>query len=135
VDEGCGWFVLKTLIIVIISKDYVDAVRVERNSKFVINEYSNFSGLCGMRPSEALNTHREAIRKVVESHRASNVRVFGSVVHGDDTEISDLNLLIDPTEDTTLMDIGAIRYELRELLGVSVDVLTPKALPDSFRSN
>ncbi|MPQ68802.1 nucleotidyltransferase, partial [Pseudomonas sp. MWU12-2323] len=30
-------------------------------------------------------------------------------------------------------DIGAIRHELRRLLGVSVDVLTPKALPDKFR--
>jgi hypothetical protein len=32
-----------------------------------------------------------------------------------------------------LLDIGAIRHELHELLGVPVDVLTPKALPDSFR--
>jgi predicted nucleotidyltransferase len=31
------------------------------------------------------------------------------------------------------MDIGAIRYELRNLLGVPVDVLTPKALPIKFR--
>lgn len=88
-----------------------------------------------MKPSEALNAHRAAIRQVVESHRAGNARVFGSVVHGEDTETSDLDLLIDPTKDTTLMDIGAIRYELRKLLGVPVDVLTPKALPDSFRNN
>jgi predicted nucleotidyltransferase len=88
-----------------------------------------------MKPSEALNSHRAAIRRVVESHRASNARVFGSVLHGEDTENSDLDLLIDPTQDTTLMDIGAIRYELRKLLGVPVDVLTPKALPDSFRNN
>ena len=86
-----------------------------------------------MRPSEALNSNREAIRQVVASHRALNARVFGSVLHGDDTETSDLDILIDPTKETTLMDIGAIRYELRVLLGVSVDVLTPKALPDSFR--
>jgi len=88
-----------------------------------------------MKPSEALNTHRVAIRQVVAAHRASNPRVFGSVLHGEDTETSDLDLLIDPTQDTTLMDIGAIRYELRKLLGVPVDVLTPKALPDSFRNN
>lgn len=88
-----------------------------------------------MKPSEALNSHRVAIRRIVESHRASNARVFGSVIRGDDTEISDLDLLIDPTQDTTLMDIGAIRHELRKLLGVPVDVLTPKALPDSFRNN
>ncbi|NOS95590.1 MAG: nucleotidyltransferase family protein [Methylotenera sp.] len=87
-----------------------------------------------MKPSEALNSHREAIRQVVESHHASNARVFGSVVHGDDTETSDLDLLVDPTQETTLLDIGAIRYKLNKLLGVPVDVLTPKALPESFRA-
>ena len=87
-----------------------------------------------MRPSIALQTHREAIRRIALSHRVTNVRVFGSVVHGDDTEGSDLDLLVEPTPETTMMDIGAIRYELKQLLGIPVDVLTPRALPDHFRS-
>lgn len=86
-----------------------------------------------MRPSEALSTHRDAIRRIVEAHRAGNPRVFGSVLHGEDTEGSDLDILIDPTPDTTLFDIGAIRHELLELLGVPVDVLPPKALPEKIR--
>jgi predicted nucleotidyltransferase len=86
-----------------------------------------------MKPSTALHSHRDAIRRIVESHRARNARVFGSVVHGDDTEESDLDLLIDPTPDTTLMDVAAIQVELERLLGVTVDVLTPKALPDKLR--
>ena len=80
-----------------------------------------------------LRINRAAIRRVVEAHRASNVRVFGSVAQGDDTDDSDLDLLIDPSPETTLFDIGAIRHELRALLGVPVDVLTPMALPDSLR--
>lgn len=87
-----------------------------------------------MKPSEALALHRVAIRRVVESHRARNARVFGSVVRGQDADGSDLDLLIDPTPDTTLMDVAAIQVELQGLLGVSVDVLTPRALPDAFRS-
>jgi uncharacterized protein len=87
-----------------------------------------------MKPSLALAVNREAIRRVVASHRACNPRVFGSVVHGDDTEDSDLDILIDPTPDTTLLDIGAIRHELLQLLGVPVDVLTPNALPKKFRA-
>lgn len=87
-----------------------------------------------MKPSQALASLRDAIRRVVESHRACNPRVFGSVVHGDDTEDSDLDILIDPTPDTLLFDIGAIRHELLQLLGVPVDVLTPKALPEKFRA-
>ena len=88
-----------------------------------------------MKPSEALHTNREAIRSVVARHRACNPRVFGSVAHGTDTANSDLDILIDPTPETTLFDIGAIRHELMQLLGVPIDVLTPKALPEKFRSS
>ena len=87
-----------------------------------------------MRPSVALQTHREAIRRIALSHRVTNVRVFGSVVHGDDTEGSDLDILVEPTLETTMMDIAKIQLELSRLLPVTVDVLTPNGLPDKFRS-
>ena len=87
-----------------------------------------------MKPSDALNANRAAIRRIVEAHNAGNARVFGSVLRGEDREGSDLDILIDPTPATTLFDIGAIRHELGQLLGVPVDVLTPNALPDSFRA-
>ena len=87
-----------------------------------------------MKPSEALNIHRCEIRQIVTRNHGENVRVFGSVLHGNDTDHSDLDLLIDPTQKMTLMDIGAIRYELLHLLGVDVDVMTPKALPYQFRA-
>lgn len=86
-----------------------------------------------MKPSVALETKRAAIRSVVARHNALNARVFGSVVHGDDHDGSDLDILIDPTPETSLMDVARIQVELETLLGVKVDVLTPKALPDKFR--
>lgn len=86
-----------------------------------------------MKPSLALVANRETIRRVVAEHRACNPRVFGSVLRGDDTETSDLDILVDPTPETTLLDIGAIRHELLAALGVPVDVLTPNALPAGFR--
>jgi predicted nucleotidyltransferase len=86
-----------------------------------------------MKPSVALQTHRALIRSVVERYRARNPRVFGSVLHGDDEEGSDLDLLIDPIKGTTLMDVAGIQVELEKLLGIPVDVLTPKALPEKFR--
>ena len=87
-----------------------------------------------MRPSIALQNHREAIREIALRHRVRNVRVFGSVLHGKDTEDSDLDLLVEPTSETTLMDIAKIQVELAKLLNVNVDVLTPNALPDKFRA-
>ena len=86
-----------------------------------------------MKPSEALKSNRASIRTIVESHRALNARIFGSVLHGLDTEESDLDILIDPIDETTMIDVASIQLELQKLLCVSVDVLTPMALPDSFR--
>jgi predicted nucleotidyltransferase len=57
------------------------------------------------------------------------VRVFCSVARGQDTEASDLDILVDPTERTSLLDVAAIKVELEDLSGLRVDVLTPKALP------
>ena len=87
-----------------------------------------------MKPSEIFEANREQIRNIILAHNALNPRVFGSVLKGCDTESSDLDLLIEPTETTSLFDIGAIRYELKQLLHIEVDVLTPNALPDSFRA-
>ncbi len=87
-----------------------------------------------MKPSDLLGANRSAIRAIVATHRANNARIFGSVLHGQDHEGSDLDILIDPTSETSLMDVAAIQVDLQRLLGVRVDVLTPKALPESIRS-
>jgi predicted nucleotidyltransferase len=82
-----------------------------------------------MRPSEALEQKREAIRELVPQFRAANPRVFGSVLHGLDRETSDLDILVDPLPGTTLFDLGGLEEQLRGLLGVRVDVRTPGDLP------
>ena len=86
-----------------------------------------------MNSSIALQKNRAAIRLVVQRHHACNARVFGSVAHGDNQEGSDLDILIDPTSNTSLMDVAKIQIELEKLLCVAVDVLTPVALPEKFR--
>ncbi|HEY4803397.1 MAG TPA: nucleotidyltransferase domain-containing protein [Paraburkholderia sp.] len=87
-----------------------------------------------MRPSEALRAHRAEIRAIVASHHATNARVFGSSAREEDDEDSDLDLLVDPTPETSLIDLAQIQLRLEALLGVRVDVLTPKALPETFRA-
>jgi uncharacterized protein len=88
-----------------------------------------------MRPSMALQIHRDAIREIAQRHRVENIRVFGSVLHGNDTVESDLDLLVDPTSETTLFDIAKIQVELKNKLGITVDVLTPRSLPDRCRES
>jgi predicted nucleotidyltransferase len=86
-----------------------------------------------VKPSEALALFRNDILKIVQRNRAQNPRVFGSVLHGGDTEKSDLDVLVDPLPGTTLFDLGGLQIELQELLGVPVDLLTPGDLPPRFR--
>lgn len=86
-----------------------------------------------MRPSEALRHNRVAIREIILRHHVVNPRVFGSVLHGDDTEKSDLDILVERTASTSLFDIVRIKNELEDLLGVDVDVLTHDSLHTKFR--
>ena len=88
-----------------------------------------------MKPSEAFERNRDTIRRVVEANRACNPRIFGSVVRGEDTESSDLDVLVDPLPGATLFDLGAIQIELQELLGVHVDLLTLEDIHPKFRSH
>lgn len=107
--------------------------RLRIDGGLMICEVAIGTKLGTMRPSEALSLHRTRIREIALSHRVSDVRVFGSVLTGEDGLGSDLDLLVEPTAQTTLMDIGAIRFELKSLLGIEVDVLTPLGLPPRFR--
>ena len=88
-----------------------------------------------MKPSDVLRLYRNDIRRVVAQHGARNPRVFGSVVHGDDTDDSDLDLLVDPIDGkTTLTSLVRIKREIEQLTGVATDVLTPMALHERFRN-
>ena len=81
-----------------------------------------------MKPSDALQANRAAIRRIVELRRAKNPRVFGSVLHGEDSEGSNLDLLVDPTPETSLFDLNAISNALEKLLGVPVDLVTSRSI-------
>ena len=86
-----------------------------------------------MKPSTALDLQRAAVREVVGRFRTANPRVFGSALFGTDKEGSDLDLLVDALPGATLFDLGGLQVELEDLLGVSVDLLTPSDLPLKFR--
>lgn len=87
-----------------------------------------------MKPSVALESKREMVRAAILRYRTANPRIFGSVLHGLDHDGSDLDLLVDALPETTLFDLGGLQVELENLLGVSVEVLTPADLPVKFRS-
>jgi uncharacterized protein len=88
-----------------------------------------------MKPSEALTAHRGELRDLVARHGLLRPRVFGSVLTDKDDEESDLDLLVDPAETTTLFTLARAERTAQELLGVRVSVLTPEDLPAKFRGD
>ena len=81
----------------------------------------------GTRPSDLLTQLREEILAVAARHHATNVRVFGSVATGSDTETSDLDLMVHFSAEANLYDQISLADELRDLLGVEVDVISDGA--------
>ena len=86
-----------------------------------------------MQPSQILALKRNEVLALTARSKAGNVRVFGSVRHGEDKDGSDIDLIVDPLPGATLFDLGELQVELEELLGVRVDLLTPGDLPAKFR--
>jgi predicted nucleotidyltransferase len=71
---------------------------------------------------------RAAIVRLGEQHGASNIRVFGSVVRGDNREESDIDSLVDFEKGRSLFDLIRFKLDLQDLLDVTVDVVTPGSL-------
>ena len=86
------------------------------------------------RPSEAIDKHRDEMIEVVAAHGVSNPRIFGSVLYGNDGPFSDIDILVDPGERTSLFDLAAIQDELERITGFNVDVATSTSLVERIRA-
>jgi predicted nucleotidyltransferase len=61
------------------------------------------------------------------------VRVFGSVARGEADEQSDIDFLVELEPGRTLLDLGGLQYDLEQLLGRRVDVVTERGLKPRIR--
>jgi hypothetical protein len=71
---------------------------------------------------------RAEILRLGEKRGARHIRVFGSVVRGDSREESDVDFLVEFDQGRTLFDLIGLRLDLKDLLGVDVDIVTPNSL-------
>jgi hypothetical protein len=77
---------------------------------------------------ERLAARRVTILVTAERRHASNVRVFGSVVRGEDAPNSDIDLLVDMDPAANPLDLLDLGCELEDELGVKVDIGTASSL-------
>ncbi len=82
---------------------------------------------------EDLRQHREDILALARDRGARNVRVFGSIIHGGTTPESDIDFLVELEPGRSVLDLGGLLMDLRDLLGRDVDVVTPQGLRSRIR--
>lgn len=82
-----------------------------------------------------LKEKRREILRLAAKHGARNVRVFGSVLRGEARQDSDVDFLVDMEPGRTLLDMGGLVMDLRELLGRDVDVVTECGIKPRIREH
>ena len=80
-----------------------------------------------------LRRHRRAVIDTAARRGASNIRVFGSVARGDESEQSDIDLLVDLSSDVGLVALAGLAREIGEIVGVDVDVVPADSLKPGLR--
>ena len=88
-----------------------------------------------MLTQESILRQREAILEIAGRYGASDIRIFGSVARGDSTDASDLDLIVRFEPGRSLLDHGGLVMDLRELLGMRVDVIDEDAMKPRFREH
>ena len=81
-----------------------------------------------------LRQRRRQVLSAAKKYGASNVRVFGSVARGEDTPDSDIDILVDLWPRSSLITLGRLEREIRDVLGVPVDVVPAEGLRPAVRA-
>ena len=81
-----------------------------------------------------IRKNRDEILRIAASHGASNVRIFGSVVRGDENSESDIDFLVKLKKNCSLLDHADMIIEMEDLLGCKVDVVTESGIKERIKS-
>lgn len=82
---------------------------------------------------DALGKNKSLVFTLAKQYGATNLRVFGSFVHGDATPKSDIDLLVEMEPGRDLLDLIGFSQDLEEKFGRKFDVLTDQGLSPYLR--
>ncbi|MDH4120228.1 MAG: nucleotidyltransferase family protein [Deltaproteobacteria bacterium] len=77
---------------------------------------------------EFLRERKADILALARAHGVQNLRVFGSIVRGEEQESSDVDFLVDVEPGRSMLDMVAFWQDVQELLQQKVDVVSEPAL-------
>ena len=82
---------------------------------------------------ETVKRHRAEVLRIAANYGATDVRLFGSVARGNANADSDIDFLVRLEPGRSLLDLGGLLMDLRDLLGRRVDVVTEGGLRPRMR--
>lgn len=82
-----------------------------------------------------IRARRDEIIAVGKRYGASEFRIFGSVARGEAGPDSDLDLIVKFEPDRSLFDHGGLLMDLRDLLGIKVDIIDEDGMRPRFRQH
>lgn len=82
---------------------------------------------------KTIQAMRQEILQAAAHYRVSNVRIFGSVVRGEATANSDIDLLVDLPQQFSLVQLSGLVRTLREITGWRVEVVSAAHLREELR--
>lgn len=85
-----------------------------------------------IRPSEILIKKKDCIKEIIAKYPVKNAMIFGSVARGEDTEDSDLDIMVEPLEHCSLFQLGGLHEELVEELGIEISLCTSTSMIKRF---
>ncbi|MBK5190486.1 MAG: nucleotidyltransferase family protein [Methanosarcinales archaeon] len=77
---------------------------------------------------DPLEELKKTLIDVLRKHDVKKAALFGSIVRGEATEESDIDLLVEFEGRKSLLDLAGLKLDLQEIVRRNVDVLTYKSL-------
>ncbi|MCD6100053.1 MAG: nucleotidyltransferase family protein [Candidatus Marinimicrobia bacterium] len=72
-----------------------------------------------------LTEHKEELK---EKYKIKEIKIFGSYARGEQTETSDIDIIVDFEETPTLIELLRVEEEIERILGIKVDLLTEESI-------
>jgi len=73
------------------------------------------------------------IAPVLKKNGVSKAALFGSIVRGQEDDTSDIDILVNYDTDVTLLDVAGLQFELEQIFGRKVDLVSEKFLHKRIR--
>jgi predicted nucleotidyltransferase len=81
---------------------------------------------------EQINSQNKILR---DKYHVKTIGVFGSFARGDETENSDIDILVDFDLPIGFFDFIRLENDLSKILGKKVDLITKKAIKPAVKDN